>query len=70
VKEVTAGLPWWVKFVAIPAIVLVVFGGMILSIVGFLIGLMFKVLLVGVLVAGLVFVVRKFLTSSSSKSDW
>ncbi|MEU8525392.1 MULTISPECIES: DUF5326 family protein [Streptomyces] len=68
--EFLAGMPWWVKWVAIPVIALFVFGGLIASVVGFLVGLLFKVLLFVALVGGLVFVVRKFMASSTSKSDW
>ncbi|WP_406861974.1 DUF5326 family protein [Streptomyces sp. HUAS MG47] len=70
VREILAGMPWWVKWVAIPVIALFVFGGLITTVVGFLVGLLFKVLLFVALVGGLVFVVRKFMASSTSKSDW
>ncbi|MFD8687926.1 DUF5326 family protein [Streptomyces sp. NPDC059651] len=69
VREIFAGMPWWVKWIAVPVIAIVVFGGLIASIVGFVIGLLFKLLLCVILIGGLVFVVRKF-TSSSSRSDW
>ncbi|WP_393059302.1 DUF5326 family protein [Streptomyces sp. LN549] len=69
-REIFAGMPWWVKWIAVPVIAIVVFGGLIASIVGFVIWLLFKVLLVVILVGGLVFVVRKFMSSSSSRSDW
>ncbi|WP_369211476.1 DUF5326 family protein [Streptomyces flavofungini] len=70
-KEIFAGLPWWVKWVAVPVIALVVFGSLIASVVGFVIGLLFKVLLFVALVGGLIYVVRKFISgSSSSRSDW
>ncbi|MEU3916517.1 DUF5326 family protein [Streptomyces sp. NPDC029004] len=69
-REIFAGMPWWVKWVAVPVIALVLFGGMIASVIGFVIGLLFKVLLFVALVGGLVFVVRKFMSSSSSRSDW
>lgn len=65
-----AGLPWWVKWIAVPVIALVVFGGLIASVVGFVIGLLFKVLVFVALVGGLIYMVRKFTTSSSSRSDW
>lgn len=68
-KEFFSGLPWWVKWVAIPLIALFVFGGMIASVVGFVVWLLVKVVLFAALVGGLVFVVRKF-TSSSSRGDW
>jgi membrane protein implicated in regulation of membrane protease activity len=63
-------MPWWVKWVAVPVIALVVFGGLIASIVGFVIGLLFKVLVFAALVGGLIYIVRKFMTGSSSRSDW
>jgi hypothetical protein len=68
-REIFAGLPWWVKWVAIPLIVLFVFGGLITTIVGFVIGLLFKALILVALVGGLIFLVRKF-TSSSSRGGW
>ncbi|SMF63884.1 DUF5326 family protein [Streptomyces sp. Amel2xC10] len=69
-REIFAGLPWWVKWVAVPVIALVVFGGLIASIVGFVIALLFKLLIFVALVGGLVYVVRKFMSSSSSRGDW
>ncbi|GAA2541011.1 DUF5326 family protein [Streptomyces fimbriatus] len=69
-REIFAGLPWWVKWIAVPVIALVVFGGLIMSVVGFVIGLLFKVLVFVALVGGLIYVVRKFTSSSSSRSDW
>ena len=69
-REIFAGMPWWVKWVAVPVIALVVFGGLIASVVGFVIGLLFKVLVFAALVGGLIFVVRKFMAGSSSRSDW
>ncbi|MEV6109326.1 DUF5326 family protein [Streptomyces sp. NPDC051940] len=74
VSEIAKGLPWWVKWVAVPVLAIVVFGGMIMSLIGFIVALVFKVLLFAVLVAGLIFVVRKFTGSSSSRdssrSEW
>ncbi len=70
VKEILAGMPWWVKWVAIPLIAVMVFGGMIVSVVGFFIGLLFKVLVFAALVGGLIYVVRKFMSSSTSRGDW
>ncbi|MGW7195212.1 DUF5326 family protein [Streptomyces chryseus] len=72
-REIFAGMPWWVKWVAVPVIALVVFGGAILSAIGVLIGLLFKLLVFVALVGGLIYVVRKFMASSSSSSsrgDW
>jgi hypothetical protein len=64
VNELFKGLPWWVKWVAVPVIAIVVFGGLVVSVIGFLFGLLFKVLLFAALVGGLVFVVKKFTSSS------
>jgi Family of unknown function (DUF5326) len=69
-KEIFAGLPWWVKWVAVPIIALVVFGGLILSVLQFVVALLFKVLVFVALVGGLIYVVRKFMAGSSSRSDW
>ncbi|MER5497893.1 MULTISPECIES: DUF5326 family protein [unclassified Streptomyces] len=68
-REIFAGMPWWVKWIAVPVLAIVVFGGLIASVVGFVIGLLFKVLVFVILVGGLIFVVRKFM-SSSSRGDW
>ncbi|WP_274560497.1 DUF5326 family protein [Streptomyces spiramyceticus] len=70
-REIYAGMPWWVKWVAVPVIALVVFGGAILSAIGLLIAILFKVLVFVAVVGGLIYVVRKFMSSSSSSSsDW
>ncbi|GAA4106675.1 MULTISPECIES: DUF5326 family protein [Streptomyces] len=70
-REIFAGMPWWVKWVAVPVIALVVFGGLIASVVGFLFGLLFKLLVFVALVGGLIYVVRRFMSSSSSsRGDW
>ncbi|MFF0746815.1 DUF5326 family protein [Streptomyces sp. NPDC004111] len=74
-REIFTGLPGWVKWVAIPALVLLVFGGTILAAIGTLIGLLFKLLLLVALVGGLIYVVRRFMSSSSSSGgsssrDW
>jgi hypothetical protein len=69
-REIFAGLPWWVKWVAVPVIALVVFGGLIASVVGFVVYLLFKALIFVALVGGLIYVVRKFMAGSSSHSDW
>jgi hypothetical protein len=68
-RKIFAGLPWWVKWIAVPAIALVVFGGLIASVVGFVIHLLFKALVFVALVGGLIYVVRKFTSSASSRSD-
>ncbi|MFI0977970.1 DUF5326 family protein [Streptomyces sp. NPDC021093] len=72
-REMFASLPGWVKWVAIPALVLLVFGGAILAAIGTLIGLLFKLLVLVALVGGLIYVVRRFKSSSSgdsSSSGW
>ncbi|GAA3042603.1 DUF5326 family protein [Streptomyces glomeratus] len=69
-REFFAGLPWWVKWIAVPVIALVVFGSVIATVVSFVIQLLFKVLLFVALVGGLIYVVRKFMSSSSSRGDW
>lgn len=71
VREMFAGMPWWVKWIAVPVIALVVFGGLITSILGFVLWVLIKVLLFVALVGGLVFVVRKFTGSSgTSNKEW
>ncbi|MFE2476909.1 DUF5326 family protein [Streptomyces sp. NRRL F-2747] len=72
IRETFAGMPWWVKWVAIPLLVLFVFGGVITSILGALISFVFKLLLFVALVGGLVFIVKKFSGSGSKSSsrDW
>ncbi|NJP99206.1 DUF5326 family protein [Streptomyces zingiberis] len=69
VKEIFDGLPWWVKWVAVPVLALIMFGGLIMNVIGFLVGLLFKVLVFAALVAGLVYVVRKFTASSPPRGD-
>ncbi|MFG2355073.1 DUF5326 family protein [Streptomyces sp. NPDC048521] len=69
-REIFAGLPWWVKWVAVPITALVVFGGLIVTVVGFVINLLFKALIFVALVGGLIYLVRKFMTNSSTRGDW
>jgi flagellar biogenesis protein FliO len=68
-REIFAGLPWWVKWVAVPLIALFVFGGLIATVVHFVIALLFKLLVFVALVGGLIYIVRRFM-SGSSRSDW
>lgn len=70
VRNILAGMPWWVKWIAIPVIALVVFGSLIGTVISVVIGLLFKVLVFAVLVGGLIYAVRKFMASSSSRGDW
>ncbi|RBM05537.1 DUF5326 family protein [Streptomyces sp. PT12] len=69
-KEAFMTLPWWVRWIAIPAIALVVFGTLLIGVITWLIGMLFRVLLFAALVAILIFVVRKFTSSSSSGGGW
>ncbi|WP_329315565.1 DUF5326 family protein [Streptomyces sp. NBC_01537] len=64
-KELFGGLPWWVKWVAVPVIAIVVFG----SLLGALFAFVFKLVIFVALVGGLVFVVKKFTSSSSDSRD-
>ncbi|MEV6954013.1 DUF5326 family protein [Streptomyces sp. NPDC051183] len=72
IRETFAGMPWWVKWVAVPLLVILVFGGVITHILATLIGFAFNVLLFVALVGGLVFLVKKFSGSGSksSSSEW
>ncbi|MCX4714689.1 DUF5326 family protein [Streptomyces virginiae] len=72
IREIFAGMPWWVKWVAVPLLAVFVFGGVITSILGALIGIVFKLLLFVGLVGGLIFVVKKFSGggSKSSSGEW
>lgn len=70
-KGILAGLPWWVKWIVLPVLVLLVFGTLIVSVLGVLISMIFKALLLVALIGGLIFVFKKFTSSSSSKGgDW
>ncbi|MEU8826160.1 DUF5326 family protein [Streptomyces sp. NPDC048636] len=69
-KGIFQGLPWWVTWVVIPVLVLAIFGGLIMAVVGFVVELVFKALLLVALIAGLIYLVRKFSSSSSSRGDW
>jgi uncharacterized membrane protein YgcG len=67
------GLPWWVKWVAVPVIALVVFGSLVAALVSFVIGLLFKLIVFVILVGALVLVVKRVTSGGSSKSgrrDW
>lgn len=67
-KQAFMTLPWWVRWIAIPALALVVFGGLLMNVIAWVMALLFRVLIFAALVALLIFVVRKF-TSSSSSDD-
>ncbi|MFD9077654.1 DUF5326 family protein [Streptomyces erythrochromogenes] len=72
IREIFAGMPWWVKWVAVPLLALFVFGGVITSILGALISFAFKLLLFVGLVGGLIFLVKKLGggRSKSSSTEW
>lgn len=60
------GLPWWMKWVVVPAIVLVVFGSLVVSALGWIIGLLLKVLVFAMVIAAALFAVRKVTSFFSS----
>ncbi|MBQ0827778.1 DUF5326 family protein [Streptomyces tagetis] len=66
-REIFTGLPWWVKWIAVPVIALVVFGSLIATVLSIVIGLLFKVLVFVALVGGLIYIVRRFTSGSSSR---
>jgi len=68
-KQAFMTLPWWVRWIAIPAIALVVFGSLIVTLITWIVGLLFRILIFAALVAILIYVVRK-VTSSSSGGGW
>lgn len=72
IRGIFEGMPWWVKWVAVPLLVLFVFGGVITTVLGALISFVFKALLFVALVGGLIFIVKKFTGSGtkSSSGDW
>ncbi|MBT2446487.1 DUF5326 family protein [Streptomyces sp. ISL-43] len=72
IRGMFEGTPWWVKWVAVPLLVVFVFGGVITSVLSALIGFLFKALLLVALVGGLIFVVKKFTGggSKSSAGEW
>ncbi|MFE7094185.1 DUF5326 family protein [Streptomyces erythrochromogenes] len=72
IREIFAGMPWWVKWVGVPLLALFVFGGVITSILGALISFAFKLLLFVGLVGGLIFLVKKLGggRSKSSSTEW
>ncbi|MBD0735401.1 DUF5326 family protein [Streptomyces sp. CBMA29] len=72
-EKLLKGLPWWVKWVAIPVIALIIFGSLIASLVSIVFGLLFKVIVFVVLVGALVLVVKRVTGgggSSGSGRDW
>ncbi|MBB0243680.1 hypothetical protein FNQ90_06035 [Streptomyces alkaliphilus] len=68
-KDAFMSLPWWVRWVVIPLLALAVFGGLLLDLIAFVVGLAFKILVFAVLVALVIFLVRKFSSSSGSSGS-
>jgi uncharacterized membrane protein YgcG len=72
-EKLLKGLPWWVKWVALPVIALIVFGSLVASLVSIVVGLLFKVVVFVVLVGALVLVVKRFGGGGGSSGpgrDW
>ncbi|MDK1475019.1 DUF5326 family protein [Streptomyces sp. 549] len=68
-RETVSGMPSWVKWVAIIVVALVVFKALT-WILATVFTVLFNLLLFAAVVAALVFVVRKFMTSSNSSGGW
>ncbi|WP_461030077.1 DUF5326 family protein [Streptomyces sparsus] len=68
-KDTVSAMPSWAKWVAVIVVALVVFKA-VSWILATVFTVLFNVLLFAAIVAGLVFVVRKFMTSSSSSGGW
>jgi Family of unknown function (DUF5326) len=58
-KKLFGRLPAWVRWGLLPVVAILVFGSLIMSIIGFLVGLLFKVLLLVALVAIVLFVAKQ-----------
>ncbi|WP_037911352.1 DUF5326 family protein [Actinacidiphila yeochonensis] len=71
-EKLLKSLPWWVKWIGIPVIALVVFGGLIASLISIVVGLLFKVIVFVVLVGALVLVVKRFTSGGGGGRgrDW
>ncbi|MBB5934164.1 DUF5326 family protein [Streptomyces zagrosensis] len=67
-KRIFQGLPWWVKWIAAPLLIIAVFSSPITSVVGLVAWLLFRALLLVAIIGGLIYAVRKFTSSSSSSS--
>lgn len=68
-KDTVSGMPSWVKWVAVIVVALVVFKA-VSWVLATVFTVLFNVLLFAAIVAGLVFVVRKFMSSSNSSGGW
>ncbi|MGK5530708.1 DUF5326 family protein [Streptomyces sp. URMC 129] len=70
-KEAFRSLPWWLRWVALPAVALLVFGVLLIGVVTWLVAVLFRILLIAAVLAGLVYLVRKVTSSSpSSGGGW
>ena len=69
-ENLLKNLPWWVKWIGIPVIALVVFGGLVASLISIVVGLLFKVVVFVILVGALVFVVKRVTSGGGSKRAW
>lgn len=70
-EKLLKNLPWWVKWIGIPVIALIVFGGLVASLISIVVGLLFKLIVFVILVGALVFVVKRVTGGGSgSKRDW
>ena len=63
-KNLFAELPAWVRWGVIPVLALLLFGSLITTVITFIIGLLFKVLLLIALVAVVVFIAKQFTSRS------
>lgn len=61
-KRLFAQLPVWVRWGLLPVLALLVFGSLIMSIIGFIVHLLFVVLLLVALVAVVAFVAKHLLS--------
>ncbi|KRV47244.1 hypothetical protein AQ490_07130 [Wenjunlia vitaminophila] len=59
-KKLFARLPAWVRWALIPALALLLFGSVLMSVISLIVGLLFKLLLLVALVAAVLFAVKKF----------
>jgi Family of unknown function (DUF5326) len=59
-KSVFGQLPVWVRWGVIPVLALLLFGGLIMTVIGFIVGLLFKALIFVALVAVVVFLAKRF----------
>ncbi|WP_307815419.1 DUF5326 family protein [Streptomyces sp. 7-21] len=68
-KQLFMALPWWVRWLAVPLVVLFLFGTLLIKLVTFVLSVVFWVVLAAVAVALGIFAVRKFISSSGGPSS-